>query len=154
MDDTSTTANIIHTAYALISGRAGEPRDWGRWRTLHAPGARLIAIENDDNGEPFAHVMNPDEFIESRSPFFAQSSFFEWETAREEKRYGALVQVWSSYEAAHEPGGHPIRRGVNSIQLWHDGARWWILSVAWDAIEALTRAASRDARKDVQSDVG
>jgi len=143
MDDASTPEKIIHTAYALISGRAGEPRDWDRWRTLHSDKARLIAIESGDDGAPFAHVMSPDEFIASRSPFFAQNDFFEWETAREEKRYGSLVQVWSSYDAAHEPGGHPIRRGVNSIQLWNDGDRWWILSVAWDAIEALTRAANR-----------
>jgi len=27
---------------------------------------------------------------------------------------------------------------VNSIQLWNDGARWWILSVLWDAVAALT----------------
>ena len=137
VDDTSTTKGIIDKAYALISGRAGEPRDWDRWRTLHASGARLIAIETGDDGAPFAHVMNTDEFIASRSPFFAQNDFYEWETGREEKRYGSLVQVWSSYDAAAEPGGHPIRRGVNSIQLWNDGARWWILSVAWDAIEAL-----------------
>jgi hypothetical protein len=24
--------------------------------------------------------------------------------------------------------------------LWNDGTRWWILSVAWDAVEALDRA--------------
>lgn len=144
MDDASTPEKIVHTAYALISGRAGEPRDWDRWRALHSPGARLIAIETGDDGAPFARVMSPGDFIASRSPFFAVSDFFEWETAREEKRCGSLVQVWSSYTAAHEPGGHPIRRGVNSIQLWNDGERWWILSVAWDAIEALTRALSRD----------
>ena len=144
MEDAGTPERIVDTAYALISGKAGEPRDWDRWRALHAPGARLIAIETGDDGAPFARVMSPDDFIASRSPFFAQNDFFEWETAREEKRYGSLVQVWSSYDAAHAPGGRLIRRGVNSIQLWHDGTRWWILSVAWDAIEALTRALARD----------
>jgi len=144
MDDAGTPETIIHTAYALISGRAGEPRDWDRWRALHAPGARLTAIETGDDGAPFARVMSPDDFIASRSPFFAQNDFFEWETAREERRYGSLVQVWSSYDASHEPGGRLIRRGVNSIQLWHNGTRWWILSVAWDAIEALTRALAHD----------
>ena len=28
--------------------------------------------------------------------------------------------------------GRILRRGVNSIQLFHDGARWWIVSVLWD----------------------
>jgi hypothetical protein len=84
--------------------------------------------------------MTPDEFAASRSLFFEQQDFFEWETAREERRYGRLAHVWSSYEASHEPRGRVIRKGVNSIQLWNDGTRWWILSVAWDAVEALDRA--------------
>ena len=81
--------------------------------------------------------MSPDEYIESRAPFFAKTSFYEIETDREETQLGRLAHVWSRYVAMHEPGGEIIRRGANSIQLWNDGARWWILSVAWDAVEAL-----------------
>jgi hypothetical protein len=139
-DDTATTKAIIHTGYALLSGRASDPRDWNRWRALFAPGARLIPIEAGHGGAIVAQVMTPDEYITSRSPFFSQTDFFEWETARQEVSYGRLVHVWSSYEAAHKPHGDPIRKGVNSIQLWNDGARWWILSIAWDAVEAVTRA--------------
>ena len=84
--------------------------------------------------------MTPDEFIESRSRIFEKEDFYEWETAREEFRFGQLVHVWSSYEAARELKGSPIRKGVNSIQLWDDGSRYWILSVAWDAAEAVTTA--------------
>ena len=140
--DTATTESIVRTAYAMLSGRALEPRDWDRWRSLHAPGARLIPIEEGGDGSRIARVMTPDEYIASRAPFFAQTDFFEWETAREELRCGDLVHVWSSYDGAHEPGGPAIRRGVNSIQLWHDGQRWWILSVAWDAVEAVTAASA------------
>lgn len=136
--DTASPEAIIHTAYALISGKAGEKRDWDRWRNLHDANARLIPIETADDGSRIARVLSPDQYIESRSQFFEYNNFYEWETSREEKRFGQLVQVWSSYSAAHEPNGKPIRKGVNSIQLWHDGARWWILSVAWDAVEALT----------------
>lgn len=139
--DTGSPKAIIDAAYALISGGTGDVRDWERWRKLLAEGARLIPIEKDDAGGRVPRVMTPDQFIESRSAFFAKSDFFEWETAREERRYGSLAQVWSSYDAAAEPGGAPIRRGVNSFQLWHDGARWWILSVAWDAVEALDAAS-------------
>ena len=136
--DTATPEAIIHTAYALISGKAGDKRDWDRWRALHDPGARLIPLETAEDGSRVARVLSTDQYIESRAPFFEQNDFFEWETDREEKRFGQLVQVWSTYVAAHEQGGKPIRKGVNSIQLWNDGSRWWILSVAWDAIEALT----------------
>lgn len=139
--DTATPQSIIDTAYTLISGRIQDARDWDRWRNLHAPDAHLIPIEKNDDGTRVARVMTPDEFIASRSKFFAKQDFFEWETAREERRYGSLAQVWSSYDAGTEPGGAPIRRGVNSIQLWHDGKRWWILSISWDAVEALDAVA-------------
>jgi hypothetical protein len=134
--DAESSESIVHTAYALISGRAGETRDWKRWKSLHAPGARLIPIEAVGDELRAPNVMNTDEYIASRSPFFEKQSFYEWETSREELRRGQLVHVWSNYEAAEEPGGKVIRRGVNSIQLWDDGTRYWILSVAWDAVDA------------------
>ena len=136
----NTVESTVARMYALISGRTTEPRDWAAVKELYAPGARLIPIENGPDGTRIARVMTADEFAASRSLFFAQQDFFEWETAREERLYGQLAHVWSSYEASHEPGGRLIRKGVNSIQLWNDGTRWWILSVAWDAVEALDRA--------------
>ena len=136
-DDVSSPERIIAVDYALISGRADEPRDWERWKTLFAPGARLIPIERTSDESVTAHVMTPDEYIASRTALLGTGDFFEWETAREERREGRMAHVWSSYEAARAPGGKPIRRGVNSIQLWNDGTRWWILSVTWDAISAV-----------------
>jgi hypothetical protein len=138
--DTDTVESIIRRNYELISGLKSEARDWETWKKLHAPGARLIPIEKGDDGERIARVMTPDEFIESRSRILSQMDFYEWETEREERVYGRLAQVWSTYVAAPKPGGEIIRKGVNSIQLWNDGTRWWILSVAWDAVEALERA--------------
>jgi hypothetical protein len=135
--DAATPESIIRIAYEMISGRAGVLRDWDRWRALHAPGARLIPIEAAADGSRIARVMTPEEFITSRSAFFADHHFYEWETDRQALQYGRLVHVWSSYEAAEEPDGPRIRKGVNSFQLWDDGARWWILSVSWDAVEAL-----------------
>lgn len=137
--DTESTKSIIDAAYRLISGRKGEERDWVTWRTLHDAGARLIPIEGEGDSR-IAKVLTPDQFISTRSAIFATVDFFEWETERREEQYGRLAQVWSSYLAASEPGGRPIRRGINSFQLWNDGKRWWILSVAWDAVEALNRA--------------
>ena len=135
-EDVSSVEAIIAADYRILSGRADEKRDWDRMRTLFAPGARLIPIERDENGIPVAHVFSIDEWIESRTPMLAAGDFYEIETDREERREGRLAQVWSSYEAVRAPGGEPIRRGVNSIQLWNDGSRWWILSIAWDAISA------------------
>ena len=27
----------------------------------------------------------------------------------------------------------PFMRGINSIQLFNDGSRWWVISVYWQA---------------------
>lgn len=127
---------IIRASYEVISGNAGEERDWARLKSLYAPGARLIPIEQGSDGVQRPNMMSPDEYIASRSPFFATESFFEWETDRREDREGCMAHVWSTYEAGRTLFGDPIRCGVNSVQLWHDGSRWWIMSITWDAVAA------------------
>jgi hypothetical protein len=34
------------------------------------------------------------------------------------------------------PDGREVSRGVNSIDLYFDGARWWIASVVWQSESA------------------
>jgi len=135
-EDVASPKAIVTAVYEILSGRAGEARDWGRWRTLYAPNARLIPIERDGEGLLVPRVLDPEEYIRSRAPLLAAGDFFEWETGREELQSGSTAHVWSLYVAAQSPGGAPIRRGANSIQLWNDGSRWWILSVVWDAVNA------------------
>jgi hypothetical protein len=46
------------------------------------------------------------------------------------------VHVWSTYEGTFSAPDAPRReplRGINSIQLANDGARWWIMSISWEA---------------------
>jgi hypothetical protein len=135
-EDVASPEAIVVAVYEVLSGRAGETRDWDRWRPLYAPNARLIPIEGDGDGPSASRVLSPEEYIESRAAILAAGDFYEWETGREELRSGSIAHVWSKYEAARTPGGEPIRRGANSIQLWNDGKRWWILSVVWDAVNA------------------
>ena len=134
--DVASTEAIVKAVYEVLSGRADEARDWDRWRPLYAPDARLIPIEQNREGTAMPRALTPEKYIESRTPFLAAGDFYEWETGREERRSGSVAHVWSIYEAARTPGGEPIRSGANSIQLWNDGSRWWILSVVWDAINA------------------
>lgn len=135
-EDVASPEAIVKAVYEVLSGRADEARDWDRWRPLYAPDARLIPIETHSDGTPTPRVLAPEAYIESRTPFLAAGDFYEWETGREELRSGRMAHVWSIYEAARTPGGEPIRGGANSIQLWNDGSRWWILSVVWDAVNA------------------
>jgi hypothetical protein len=38
----------------------------------------------------------------------------------------------STYESRKEEGEDPFQRGINSIQLFWDGTRWWVVNIAWD----------------------
>ncbi|MEP6509650.1 MAG: hypothetical protein ABJC63_15595, partial [Gemmatimonadales bacterium] len=112
LEDVSTPEAIINAVYELISGNAGVQRDWSRLKTLYLPDARLIPFEGDSDGHAVPNVMNIDQFIETRSRFFENESFFEWETDSRMYVCGSMAHVWSSYEAGGTLHGPLIRRGV------------------------------------------
>ena len=125
---------ILAALYDVISGPAGAPRNWDRFRSLFAPGARLMPLQTRPGAATEARVLAPADYVEIGTRNFAKIGFYERETARRTETYGALTHVWSTYESKHAPGDPtPFARGINSIQLMNDSARWWILTVAWQA---------------------
>ena len=126
---------IIAATYDVISGSAGKPRDWDRERSLFYPGARLmptatVAGRNDVELAP--QVLDVEGYIARVEPLFAKSGFYETEIARRIESFGSIAHVWSTYESRHDPTDpEPFMRGINSIQLFNNGKRWWILSVYW-----------------------
>jgi hypothetical protein len=138
--DTDSLEGIIARLYAAISGPAGEPRDWERLRALLVPGARLIptnrAIHGGQGGHP-PEMMDVETFISTSAPFVERMGFYERQVAARVERFGCIAHVWSTYESLHAPDDpEPFSRGINSIQLYHDGARWWVVNVFWDSERA------------------
>ncbi|MEY2526513.1 MAG: hypothetical protein QOE73_1284 [Verrucomicrobiota bacterium] len=133
--DVESVDAIITAAYDVISGPAGKKRDWDRDRALFWPGARLMPTatvpgRNDVDLAPL--VLDVEGYIERVEPIFAKSGFYEKEVARRVEQFGRIAHVWSTYESRHDPSeAEPFMRGINSIQLFNDGNRWWILSVYW-----------------------
>jgi hypothetical protein len=97
------------------------------------PGARLVPTRPGPEGVPIADMFDIEGYIASRSPMFEKDSFFETEIGRRTFVFGNIAHVLSSYELSRAPGEKPFVRGINSIQLFHDGTRWWVLSIAWDS---------------------
>jgi len=125
---------ILAAVYDVISGPAGQERDWDRFRSLFVPGARLIPTGRDQAGNVRNRVLTPDEYIQSSGPFLVERGFFETEIGRVVERYGPVVHLMSAYESrnrADDP--EPFQRGVNSFQLLDDGERWWVVSIYWSA---------------------
>jgi hypothetical protein len=134
-DDLSSIDAIINAAYAVISGPAGQPRDWERERFLFLPGARLIptAVKPGDNESGLSpQILDVEAYIARVEPLFREKGFYETEVARRTEQFGRIAHVWSTYESRYrEDDPKPFMRGINSLQLFHDGARWWIVNIYW-----------------------
>src|SRR5204863_6484908 len=73
---------IIAALYDVISGPAGQKRDWDRMRSLFVPGARLIPSVASPNGGASARVLDVDGYIERAGATLERNGFFEREIAR------------------------------------------------------------------------
>jgi hypothetical protein len=133
--DVSTLDGIMKAVYDVISGDAGKPRDWDRFRTLFHKDARLIPSgKNAQTGVIAANALTPDQYVTRVEPFFAKEGFYERELARHVDTYGNIAQVFSTYQSFHSPSDKtPFMRGINSFQLFNDGKRWWVVTIYWQA---------------------
>ncbi len=125
---------ILDALYDVISGPAGEARDWDRFRSLFAPGARLIPAAHPQGEAARAVMLSPEEYIQRAGPQLESGGFFEREIHREVEQFGSIAHVFSTYESRRTlEDPQPFARGINSIQLLDDGTRWWVVNIFWDA---------------------
>jgi hypothetical protein len=132
-DDVQSIDAIVTAAYDEISGPAGKKRNWDRERSLFIPGAHLVPTGRPGQNDDVApQLLDMEGFIARVEPFFEKDGFYEKEIARRTERFGQIAHVWSTYESRHDPNDPaPFMRGINSIQLFYDGKRWWIVSIYW-----------------------
>lgn len=143
--DVASIDSIIAALYDVISGPAGKKRDWDRFRSLFAPGARLIPTgprrpPGTKPDEPLtgkeeygSRALMPEDYITRSSSLLEERGFFEREIARRIEQYGHIAHAFSTYESRHKAeDAKPFQRGINSIQLMNDGKRWWVVSVFWE----------------------
>jgi hypothetical protein len=131
--DVASVDAILRALYDVISGPAGQRRNWDRMRSLFVPGARLIPTGRRPDGSRVINTWTVDQYIERVGPRLEESGFFERELARRTERYGNIVHAFSTYDSkrlASDP--QPFARGINSIQLWNDGQRWWVVTIFWE----------------------
>jgi len=126
---------IIVATYDVISGPVGKKRDWDRERSLFIPGARLVptaTVPGKTDVDLAPLILDVEGYIARVEPLFEKEGFYEKEIARRVEQFGRIAHVWSTYESRHNPSdANPFMRGINSIQLFNDGTRWWILSIYW-----------------------
>lgn len=130
--DVASVDAIIKAAYDVISGPAGEERDWDRFRSMFMEGARLIPTGREHSGETRHGLLTVEDYISRAGPQLENNGFFEVEVARRMERYGSVVHVFSTYESRRNADdAEPFMRGINSFQLLYEKGRWWVVTIFW-----------------------
>lgn len=130
-EDVSTIKGIMKATYEAVSGEAGEVRQWERDRSLHSPNA-VYSFPSKKDGK-YEHVtMTLNDFHGETDKMVATTAFYENEINREVRVFGNIAHVWSTYETRLVKNGPVERRGINSVQLYYDQGRWWIVSWTFD----------------------
>jgi hypothetical protein len=138
--DVDAVDHLVAALYDVISGAAGKPRDWARFRSLFLPDGRLgvvrpeaPATKDTPARKGDAVFLTPDMYVQRDDPYFKTHGFFERSIANRVEEFGNLVHVWSTYESRHaENDSQPFTRGINSIQIVQAQGRFWIASILWD----------------------
>jgi hypothetical protein len=128
--DVGTLDGIVRAFYEVVSGPAGAPRDWARDSTLYLPGVRFVIVDRSPDGGWTARSVDHGTFAATAGPALA-GGFYEREIRRVTRRFGPMVDVWSTYEWRIREDGPLGGRGINAIQLLDDGDRWWIAGAMW-----------------------
>lgn len=115
----------------VISGEAGENRDWKRFKNLFLPGASLTGMTYSEHLSK-AITFTLDEYISSAEQKFSKTAFFEMEFTKTTEVFGSIAHVFQVFILSENKGISAGKRGINSIHLIYDQGRWWITDIIWD----------------------
>ncbi len=131
LEDVESLDGILNAYYEVVSRPEGTAPDRERDEWIHHPDALVAITGLGADGAPAIQTMTLAEYHDRFGAADAEA-FFEWEVHRVVQRFGNVAHVWSTYASSREPDGEVFGRGINSIQLYHDGDRWWITSWIFD----------------------
>jgi hypothetical protein len=140
---------VVAALYESISGPAGD-RDWARFRSLFIPEAQLIAAYKKKDGSISYKAMTVQGYVEGSGKYFKEHAFYEREISRKVETFGSITHIFSTYESRNASDGKPFERGINSIQLFSDGSRWWIVDVYWTGETPENKIPERYLSKNAQ----
>ncbi len=117
--------------YNVISGPAGQKRDWGAFRALFAEGAQMRVVVTRESKSRVV-LLTPEDYVTRSGKSIEENGFFEKEISRKQWVFGDMAQVWSTYEGRRKADDvKPLMRGINTITLAKTEGGWKILSIAW-----------------------
>ena len=136
--DAASPESIVAALYACVSHAPDVSPDFERMRGIFLYVGMLIPPVKP--GED-VKVMDVDQFSERyqkgvaarKEKAEAATGFFERELSRKMETYGTITHVFSTYETKEKKDGPVTNRGINSIQLFYDNHRYYIINIFWCA---------------------
>jgi hypothetical protein len=129
-EDVGSIDGMIKAWYDIVTVPKGTKPDWARDHTLYTPETRFLSVDLDKNGKVRGSILDHTMYASGTTP--EAKGFYEQEIHRITHTFGQTAHVYSTYESRHTKDGPVIARGVNSIELFNDGSRWWITYAQWD----------------------
>ena len=127
-DEVGTLDGIIKAFYDVVTVKKGDKISFGRDSLLHVPEAIVGITKKGKDGKMKLQMISLKQFHQESDVSLEKDGFFEKELSRKVEKFGSIYQVWSTYETKNSADGPLLQRGINSIQLFFDGTRFWILS--------------------------
>jgi hypothetical protein len=129
-EDVASIDGMIKAWYEIVSVPKGQMPDWGRDHSLYIADVRFVEM-HERAGTPSATIVSHQQYADA-SASIAEEGFSEKEIHRVTERFANMAHVWSTYESRRTPEGPVMARGINSIELFWDGKRWWIANAVWE----------------------
>ncbi|HEY9225537.1 MAG TPA: hypothetical protein VIP11_02740 [Gemmatimonadaceae bacterium] len=129
--DVASADAIIAALYDANTILVDRKKDADRFRSLFVPGARLMPTAGM-TGRGMITIQTVDDYVRLAGGGQPRHGFSEREIARTSQAFGNIMQVFSTYEARRDSADTRPTRGINSLQLFNDGSRWWVVGVLWD----------------------
>ena len=133
--DNSVTSfdSILINVYASISRSTTKEWDFEFTKHLFHKDERLIYVKKNKKGEATLTSVTPTEYFGRVGNYFKTYDFFEREIHRKVEIFEPIIHVFSIYVSSksEDKKVKTFDRGINSIQLFNDGRKWWIVNLYW-----------------------
>jgi len=129
--DVASIDAIIAALYDANTILVDQKRDADRFRSLFVPGARLMPTAGTGTNRVI-RIQTVEDYVRQASGGPPRHGFSEREIARTSQAFGNIVQAFSTYETHRDSTDTKPIHGINTIQLFTDGSRWWVVGVLWD----------------------
>jgi hypothetical protein len=118
--------NVPKTFYDLISGDAGQKRDWDKLRRLFHKSAKIVLAGSNSNE---TKTLSVEDYIKTLEMEIGKDGYWIAEIDNRTQETGKLMHVFSTFSVNKKLNEVPISYGVVSFQLISEGNRCYIVSL-------------------------